>query len=124
MNATDGVWHHMCFTWQSTDGSWALYKDGQTKAKGVGLKKGYEIKSGGVIVLGQEQDSDGGGFQSTQSFIGKMTNVNIWSRDLTAEEIFQQSSSCAKGKGDVMQWSLAIGQQTAGVQEMLSASCV
>ena len=62
MDATDGLWHHMCFTWQSTDGSWALYKDGQTKAKGVGLKKGYEIKSGGVIVLGQEQDSDGVAF--------------------------------------------------------------
>ena len=105
----------MCSTWQSTDGSWALYKDEQAKVKGVGLKKGYDIKSGGVIVLGQEQGSDGGGFQSTQSFIGEMTNVNIRSRDLTAEEIFQLTSSCAKGKGDVMQWLHAVGQQTAGV---------
>ena len=106
----------MCFTWQRSDGSWALYKDGQAKVKRVGLKKGYELKSGGVFVLGQEQDSDGGGFQTTQSFISEMTNVNVWSRQL--------SSSCAKSNGDVMQWSHAVGQQTAGVQEISSDSCV
>ena len=116
VNATGGKWHHMCFTWQRSDGSWALYKDGQAKVKRVGLKKGYELKSGGVFVLGQEQDSDGGGFQTTQSFISEMTNVNVWSRQL--------SSSCAKSNGDVMQWSHAVGQQTAGVQEISSDSCV
>ena len=95
-----------------------LVQDGQAEAKGAGLKKGYEMKSGGVFVLGQGQDSDGGSFQLFQSLIGEMTNVNI------EEEIFQQSSSRAKGIGDVMQWSHAVGQQTAGVQVISSASCV
>ena len=82
------------------------------------------MKSDGVIILGLKQDSDGGGFKTYQPFIGEMTNVNIWSRDLTPEKIFQLSNSCAKGKGDVMQWLHAVGQQSAGVQEITSASCV
>ena len=124
MSATDGKWHHICSTWESTSGSWALYKDGQAKAQGASLSQGNTITPGGIIVLGQDQDSDGGGFQSTQSFIGEMANVNIWSRDLAAAEIFQMSSSCALGSGDVMNWTIAIGKQTAGVQVVSSASCV
>lgn len=26
--ANDGNWHHMAFTWKSSDGSWKAYKDG------------------------------------------------------------------------------------------------
>ena len=39
---------------------------------------GHVIRGGGALVLGQEQDSVGGSFQSFQSFIGEMTGVNIW----------------------------------------------
>ena len=36
------------------------------------------IRGGGVLVLGQEQDSVGGSFDANQSFIGEMAGVNMW----------------------------------------------
>ena len=49
-----------------------------------GHRIGYTIRAGGSLVLGQEQDSVGGGFDSTQSFQGTLTNVNVWSYVLPA----------------------------------------
>ena len=38
--ANDGKWHHICATWENTDGSWKLFKDGGDLAYGTGLEKG------------------------------------------------------------------------------------
>ena len=73
-----------------------------------------------MIVLGQEQDSDGGSFKSEQSFVGEMANVNVWGTALTQEHISRLSGSCAVGTGDVMQWSGATGGRTVGVKEDLN----
>ena len=56
-------------------------------------------------MLGQEQDSQGGSFQDTQSFIGEMTGVNIWDHVINDKEIMRMSQSCLTGVGNVIQWS-------------------
>lgn len=43
----------------------------------VGFKPGYTIRGGGSLMLGQEQDSLGGGFEAVQSFKGMLMNVNV-----------------------------------------------
>ncbi len=45
-------------------------------------------------MLGQEQDSAGGGFDATQSFQGMLSNVNIWDQELDATKIKDMSLSC------------------------------
>ena len=60
------------------------------------------IRSGGSLVLGQEQDSDGGSFSDRQNFIGEMTGVNIWNHALKDEEIMRTSATRV---GNVFQWS-------------------
>ena len=74
-----------------------------------GLKVGYTIRGGGSLVLGQEQDSVGGGFDVTQSFQGTLTNVNVWSYVLSANIIrnLSRSTSCRAGSqsGNVYKWS-------------------
>ena len=82
MSANDGNWHQICATWRNSDGQWKSYKDGVLTSTGTGLKTGYTITAGGSLVLGQEQDTVGGGFDSTQSFKGMLTNVNVWSYEL------------------------------------------
>ena len=62
------------------------------------------IRAGGALVLGQEQDSQGGSFQASQSFIGEMTGVNIWDHVITDQEIMRMSKSCLTGVGNVFQW--------------------
>ena len=63
------------------------------------------------MVLGQEQDSVGGGFDSTQSLQGMLSDVNVWDKVLLSAEIIEMSKSCQldegnEGKGgNVYKWS-------------------
>lgn len=63
------------------------------------------IKNNGIFILGQDQDNYGGGFQRSQSFFGQMYGVNMWNRELTAEEITQMSTDCCQGVGNHLKWS-------------------
>ena len=63
------------------------------------------IRGGGVLILGQEQDSLGGSFDANQCFIGELTGVNIWNHVINEQEINHMSKSCLRGVGNVFQWS-------------------
>ena len=63
------------------------------------------IKADGILIIGQEQDSFGGGFDASQSYIGELTDLNMWSRVLNATEISNLSKTCHGGRGNVKKWS-------------------
>lgn len=105
ITAYDGKWHHICASWDTSAGSWQFYKDGTLAASGAGLSEGYTIMGGGLLVIGQEQDALGGGFDATQSFQGHLTGVNVWSSVIPSETIKEMSKSCLRGKGKVYKWS-------------------
>lgn len=88
-------------------GLWILYKDGDEKKKGEDFRTGYKIKDHGTLVLGQEQDSVGGGFETAQSFQGMLSNVNIWDRAFKSSKIKEMSKSCLldrENEGNVYKW--------------------
>ena len=95
----------MCVSWENVAGSWKLYKNGAVAAQGNALKTGHVIKSGGSLTLAREQDTLGGGFVVSQSFIGMLTNVNVWDHVLSPAEIERMSKSCLSGEGNVYKWS-------------------
>ena len=97
--------------------------DGQIKKQGANLKTNKMITAGGVLVLGEEQDRDGGRFALHQTFIGEMTNVNMWSRALSSQEISRMSRSCATGEGDVMKWTDVRGHYQGRVKELPLINC-
>ncbi|XP_078364409.1 neuronal pentraxin-2-like [Oculina patagonica] len=105
VSTNDGYWHHICASWENKGGSWKIYKDGVSQASGSGLKTGHVIKTDGILIIGQEQDSFGGGFQTSQSYVGELTDLNMWNRILNASEIFNLSKSCNGGRGNVKKWS-------------------
>ncbi len=100
----DGDWHHMCATWLSTSGSWRFFIDGTLATSGTNLNAGHVIEKSGVVVLGQEQDTLGGGFEQYQAFVGKIANVNLWDCVLQEDEIVEMSKSCLLGEGNVLRW--------------------
>ena len=105
-SANDGRWHHICVSWKSIRGEWQFYKDGVRRVHATGLGIGHTIRGGGSVVLGQDQDSLGGSFDSRQSFQGSLTNVNVWSYVLSASTIRSLSNSCRRSwEGDVFKWS-------------------
>ncbi|XP_073238519.1 neuronal pentraxin-2-like [Porites lutea] len=105
VSANDGQWHHICLTWENSAGSWKMYKDGKVAASGKGINTGHVIRGGGVLILGQEQDSLGGTFDANQCFIGELTGVNIWNHVINEQEINHMTKSCLRGVGNVFQWS-------------------
>lgn len=58
---------------------------------------------GGTFVIGQEQDSDGS-YNSAESFVGQITHLNVWDRELTFTEIENMKVSCKKFEGNVIAW--------------------
>ena len=105
VSANDDQWHHICTTWENTAGSWHFYIDGDLKGNGTDFKTGHVIESDGIIVLGQDQDEFGGGFEQEQSFFGEMYGVNIWDTDLPSEKILLMSTSCFNKGGNYLRWS-------------------
>lgn len=107
MSANDGDWHQICVSWENNAGSLGFYIDGALSANETNFKTGHVIRSGGSLVLGQEQDSLGGGFSTAQSFQGLLTNLNVWGYAMSPDTIAQMSKSCLyeEPKGIVYKWS-------------------
>ncbi|CDQ67168.1 unnamed protein product [Oncorhynchus mykiss] len=115
MAMTDGKWHHLCMTWSSHDGHWEAFQDGVKRGSGENLSAWHPIKPGGVFILGQEQDTLGGRFDATQSFVGEMSDLQLWSRVLTPNEIYSQASCGGHLAGDLISWTEAVVELHGGV---------
>ncbi|XP_059527455.1 neuronal pentraxin-1 isoform X1 [Myotis daubentonii] len=102
----DGKWHHICVTWTTRDGVWEAYQDGTQGGNGENLAPYHPIKPQGVLVLGQEQDTLGGGFDATQAFVGELAHFNIWDRKLTPGEVYNLATCSSKAlAGNVIAWA-------------------
>ncbi len=85
--SNDNKWHHLVVTWKSVGGAIRVYKDGVLAYKNaIPLQAGASITTGGTLVLGQEQDRVGGGFDPTQAFLGKMDEFALYRSVLTAAQ--------------------------------------
>ncbi|XP_069036924.1 pentraxin-4 [Lepisosteus oculatus] len=91
----DNKWHHLCVIWSSIEGKFWHYTDRWLTSTGSKFQKGYEIPPGGSVVLGQEQDSVGGGFDAAEAFVGRLAGFAVWNRALDPGEV----SGIATGKG-------------------------
>ena len=101
----DGQTHHVCVKWENKAGSWNLTVDGKLINHGSGFQIGYVIPRGGIVIVGQDQDSYGGAFQWYQSFKGKISGINLWSRVVSHNEILRMSKIDYTENGDVLKWS-------------------
>ena len=101
----DDHWHHICTTWENTAGSWTFYIDGAREAEGDSFKADHVISNNGIVILGQDQDSYGGGFEDEQSFFGELYLVNMWNVVLSGEEILQMSRNCSNAVGNYLRFT-------------------
>eukprot|EP00058_Branchiostoma_floridae_P027790 XP_002613281.1 hypothetical protein BRAFLDRAFT_68246 [Branchiostoma floridae] len=101
----DGAWHVICSTWRSSDGAWQIYSDGVLRRSGAGLKKREVVRSGGTWILGQDQDSVGGGFEEDQAFSGELSQVNLWGHVLSPGKIGTNWTVSCNRHGNVIDWT-------------------
>jgi MSHA biogenesis protein MshQ len=85
-SVTNGQWHHLVVTRVQDD--ICLYVNGSIQDCDDGFpNRELSVPNSNAVVLGQEQDSFGGGFNSGQSFEGKIDEFIIFDGALTADEI-------------------------------------
>ncbi|XP_043818400.1 C-reactive protein-like [Dromiciops gliroides] len=77
---------HFCATWESESGIAELWVDGKPMVRKA-LKRGYVVEKQSKIILGQEQDSFGGGFDEKQSLVGDIGDVFMWDFVLSPRDI-------------------------------------
>uniref|UniRef100_UPI003AAFD6B4 C-reactive protein-like n=1 Tax=Centroberyx gerrardi TaxID=166262 RepID=UPI003AAFD6B4 len=96
-------WNSVCWTWDSTSGLTAVWVNGKRSARKV-LKRGATISGTPSIILGQEQDTYGGGFQENQSFVGDITDVHFWDSVISPCEIRFYMEGNTFAHGNILNW--------------------
>ncbi|KAM7383474.1 hypothetical protein PAMP_003121 [Pampus punctatissimus] len=97
------TWHSMCATWRSDNGLTQLWVDGKPTIKRF-IQSGQPIVGAPITILGQEQDSYGGGFDANQSFIGMISKVHMWDYVLSTTEIQGYEAGEYFTPGNVVNW--------------------
>jgi len=83
----DGQWRHYAIAADSTSDTAELYLDGASQGtRALTIDVPFDIDPGG-FVLGQEQDSVGGGFDPTQALNGTLDELYIFDRVLSAQDV-------------------------------------
>uniref|UniRef100_A0A7N6AVX0 Sushi, von Willebrand factor type A, EGF and pentraxin domain-containing protein 1 n=1 Tax=Anabas testudineus TaxID=64144 RepID=A0A7N6AVX0_ANATE len=126
-----GHWYHIGVSWRSWDGDWRIYINGKPSDGGKGLSVGTTIPGGGALVLGQDQDQRGEGFNPVESFVGSISQLNIWDRVLTPQQVKVLASSCPAShvthRGNVLAWpdflNGAIGRVKVNLSSIFCADC-
>ncbi|XP_029436927.1 serum amyloid P-component-like [Rhinatrema bivittatum] len=96
-------WTHLCFSWDSSTGVVTLWINGKPLPRKT-MKKGYAVNPQPIIILGQDQDSYGGGFDAEQSFVGEITDVNMWDSVLSPSDVQLALANDKWVNGNVISW--------------------
>ncbi|KAM9856699.1 neuronal pentraxin receptor b [Aulostomus maculatus] len=98
-------WQHICVSWTLRDGVWKAYQGGKMKGRGEGLAAWHPIKPGGVLILGQEQDTLGGRFDASQALVGELSQFNLWDRLLKPAEVAALADCSSSALGNIAPWT-------------------
>ncbi|MCP4598799.1 DUF6701 domain-containing protein [Neptuniibacter sp.] len=94
---TDNSWHHLLITRSGND--MCLYVDGSlANCHDDGSGSQISINNGSSVIIGQEQDSFGGSFDSGQSWKGYIDEFKIYASALEADHASQIYTNELAGK--------------------------
>ncbi|XP_062848578.1 C-reactive protein-like [Trichomycterus rosablanca] len=105
---------HLCLTWDSSTGLTAFHVNGRRSVRQV-FKLGHKIQPGGTVLLGQDPDTYLGKFHKTQSFVGEITDVNMWDFVLSDAQInaLYANLNLRVLRGNIFDWS-SVQYETRG----------
>ncbi|XP_017313380.1 serum amyloid P-component [Ictalurus punctatus] len=98
------AWNSVCATWDASTGLAQLWVDGIPSSR-KGIKAGSSLAGAPKIILGQEQDSYGGNFDTAQSFVGMLTDVHMWDSVLSPHQIAYYTYGGTFQPGNVLNWN-------------------
>ncbi|XP_053197072.1 pentraxin fusion protein [Scomber japonicus] len=93
----------LCLTWESRTGLAAFWVEGKRSTYQV-YKPGHSIRPNGSIILGQDPDKHLGGLEAVQSFVGEVTDLNMWDFVLSRSMIQAWHYGHKVPKGNIFDW--------------------
>ena len=118
----DKHWHHVCITWTNIEGELNFYIDGSVKRRETEFKTGAVIRGGGVMIIGQDQDSLGGSFEASQSLAGLLSHVNIWNFVLRTFALVDMAAGFGTEVGNTIAWRDLVRSQAYGQVKLVTIS--
>ncbi|XP_039935346.2 pentraxin-4 [Hirundo rustica] len=112
----DGKWHHLCLTWSSARGQHRFYVDRRLLAAGSGFQQGYEIPTGGSLVLGWRQDGPKTDLGTAEAFVGHLAGFAVWRRALLPGEVARMATGRGMPRGPLL--TLADASLQGGVRRV------
>ncbi|XP_073342296.1 C-reactive protein-like [Pagrus major] len=97
------TWHSLCSIWDSASGLAQLWLDGKPSSLRL-ISSGSSISGPIIIVLGQDQDTHGGGFVIEDSFMGMLSDVHMWDYAISPCEIQNYMVDQTFTSGNVLNW--------------------
>ncbi|XP_030628144.1 mucosal pentraxin-like [Chanos chanos] len=95
-------WVSVCGTWESGSGLVQPWINGKPGSRKQGPR---DVLDGApIIIVGQEQDSFGGGFDAGQSFVGLLADVHMWDYVLSYCEITRFANDDNFTPGNILNW--------------------
>ena len=122
-------WVHVCGAWDSESGIATISVNGETKETKENFKKGGSLKVGGTLIIGQEQDSVGGGFDANQAFLGQLYNINVWGYALNSTEVayLYETGFCGYGSTEadpIISYADLLAQDMHGEATVVDGPCI
>ena len=124
---TTFTWYHTCFSWNAGSQHEELYLNGDKVSERISAANN-KLPTGGTLILGQEQDTLGGGFDINQAFGGEIYGLQVFKRRLSAAEVgdMHKAGICSyptPTEGVVIDWEDFLDAQRFGKVEEITAGC-
>jgi len=95
-SGNNNAWHIINVSWQGSDGSTALWKDGASAYTGT-LASGTSITSGGCLAIAGEQDAIDGAYEASQFHDGDFLEIIVYNTFLNkAQKVIVANYLAAK----------------------------
>ena len=78
------TWQHFAVVRDGSNSTLELFQNGISKGQVAGQSLAINISH---LLIGQEQDSPGGGFDASQAFVGHIDSLRFWNTTRTGAEI-------------------------------------
>lgn len=105
------TWSHICFSWSSWSLTGMIYLNGSAimdrviKFNELHHATELKIKTGGVVVLGQDQDAFGGGFHKEDAFVGELQGVQLWDERFKDPYVKHIGKPDSTHTGNILAWT-------------------
>jgi len=99
-------WRFVCIVYDAYKDMFKVYANGEKVESGsfAGDREVQPVDPGGILIMGQDQDNLGGGFDRRQSFSGIIAQLNIWDFALEDYAVENIAECRADNYGNIIQW--------------------